>query len=123
LKRTEDVTEYEIELAKALAGVSHYPGTSKKRFCKDMAALAERMPERELSERQRYYLELLAWHYRRQLPAIFRPVRQPPPLPKPIKPLKPPKDTHARERASGAPATIMQEDLFSCRSSSAPSSA
>ena len=81
------MTPYEIELARALWRCSHVPATSKKRFCRNMADIAAHKPEHEISMRQRYYMECLAWYYRRQMPKHLIPDGKPPlPLPKPIKP-------------------------------------
>ena len=75
------MTPHEIELAKALGGCSFCPATSQKRFARDIAFLAVNDPAREISDRQRYYLEIMAWRFRRQLPARLVPENKPPNLP------------------------------------------
>jgi hypothetical protein len=75
------VTEHEIALAKALGCCSFPPATSQKRFARNMAFLAEHDPRREISQRQRHYLELMAWRYRRQLPRDLVPLNKPLDLP------------------------------------------
>jgi hypothetical protein len=81
----DGVTPHEITLAKALGSCSYMPGSSQKRFAKDISFLAEHSPERELSLRQRHYMELMAWRYRRQLPESLVPKAKPPDLPKKIR--------------------------------------
>jgi hypothetical protein len=76
------VTEYERDLCIALGGCSLPLGTRMKRFVLDMAGAARNRPEIEVTARQRYYLELMAWRLRRQLPKRFIPDQAPPPLPK-----------------------------------------
>jgi hypothetical protein len=75
------MTEYERELSAALASCTFLPGSSDKRFCRDMAATARATPDAELTPRQRHYLEILAWKFRRQLPSRFVPDRKPLGLP------------------------------------------
>jgi hypothetical protein len=58
------MTPDEIRIAEALAGCSFCPGTSQKRFVRQMAA---RDRSRPLTERQRAYLWAIAWSWRRQL--------------------------------------------------------
>jgi hypothetical protein len=79
------MTPYEIELAKALWCCSFLPGSSHKRFCRNMAETATHKPDHELSLRQLHYMELMAWRYRRQLPREFVPHQKPLDLPQPIK--------------------------------------
>jgi hypothetical protein len=85
------MTEYEKELALALWSCSFLPGSNHKRFCRNMADLARLSPEKELSLRQRHYMELMAWRYRRQLSKRFVPHAKPLDLPRPIKEPKPKK--------------------------------
>ena len=73
------MTSHEIELAKALNRCSGWVGA---RFIQDAAATADLLPQHEISLRQRHYLEILAWRYRRQLPAHLVPEAKPPGLPK-----------------------------------------
>jgi hypothetical protein len=75
------MTYAEIELAKALGSCSYPPGTSQKRFARDILFLAENDPDKELSDRQRHYMQLMAWRYRRQMPSRLVPERQPDDLP------------------------------------------
>jgi hypothetical protein len=90
------MTEFEMRLAKSLANCSFLPGSSHKRFCRNMADIARLSPEKELSLRQRHYMELMAWRYRRQLPADVIPHNKPLDLPRPIKPPKEPKAVVAK---------------------------
>lgn len=59
------MTPDEISIAEALYGCSFCPGSSQKRFVRQMA---ERDRSKSLSERQRAYLWAIAWSWRRQLP-------------------------------------------------------
>ena len=56
----------EIRIAEALARCSFVPGSSPKRFARQIAARGHAKP---LSDRQRAYLWAIAWSWRRQLPA------------------------------------------------------
>ena len=60
------MTPHEIRIAEALYGCSFRPGSSQKRFARQMY---ERDRSRPLTERQRAYLWAIAWSWRRQLPA------------------------------------------------------
>ena len=80
------MTPYEIELAAALWSCTFLPASRDKRFCRNMADLARLSPDRELSLRQRHYMEIMAWRYRRQLPATYVPEKKPLDLPRPVKP-------------------------------------
>jgi hypothetical protein len=73
------MTPHEIELAKALNRCSGWVGA---RFITDAAATADLLPQHEISLRQRHYLEILAWRYRRQLPSHLVPEAKPPGLPR-----------------------------------------
>jgi hypothetical protein len=53
-----------------------------------MGYIARLSPEKELSLRQRHYLELMAWRYRRQLPDECVPHAKPLDLPAVVKPPK-----------------------------------
>jgi hypothetical protein len=92
------MTPHEIELAKALNRCSGWVGA---RFISDAAATANLLPQHEISLRQRHYLEILAWRYRRQLPSHLVPEVKPPALPKTHK--------ESRRAKQNAPAP----DLFS----------
>ena len=89
------MTPFEIKLAVALAGCSFLPGSSHKRFCRNMADIARLSPEKELSARQRYYMEIMAWRYRRQMCDEFVPQNKPLDLPAPVKKPKQPKTVNA----------------------------
>jgi hypothetical protein len=88
------MTPYEIELATALRSCRFLPASSDKRFCRSMAEIAQYSPDKELSARQRYYMEIMAWRYRRQLPAEFVP---------PAKPLNLPRNIRAPKRGPAQP--------------------
>ena len=76
------VTPHEIELALALRhNVGYLPGSSQKRFARDIAHIAATDPTREITLRQRHYMELMAWRYRRQLPSHLIPHAKPLNLP------------------------------------------
>lgn len=83
------MTEYEIRLATTLGNCSFLPGSSQKRFCRNMAETARLSPEHEISLRQRHYMEIMAWRYRRQLPSDLIPASKPLDLPRKIKVKKP----------------------------------
>jgi hypothetical protein len=85
------MTPFEIRLATALANCSFLPGSSQKRFCRNMGDIARLSPDKELSLRQRHYMELMAWRYRRQLPEDCVPHAKPLDLPAVVKPPKGPK--------------------------------
>jgi hypothetical protein len=59
------MTPDEIRIAEALAGCSFCPGSSQKRFVRQMACRVSRHP---LTDRQRAHLWAVAWSWRRQLP-------------------------------------------------------
>lgn len=75
------MTPDEIALATALGACSFLPGTAAKRFCRQMAETARLSPGHEISDRQRHYMQMMAWRYRRQLPAHFVPAEKPADLP------------------------------------------
>lgn len=80
------MTPHEIELALALRhNVGMLPGSSQKRFARDIAHIAATEPARDITLRQRHYMELLAWKYRRQLPHHLVPHAKPLDLPPPRK--------------------------------------
>lgn len=72
------MTPHEIDLACALGRVSGWTGA---RFCDDIARMAASNPEQELTARQRYYMEIMAWRYRRQLAPHLVPESKPLNLP------------------------------------------
>ena len=72
------MTPHEIELALALRhNVGMLPGSSQKRFARDIAHIAATEPASDITLRQRHYMELLAWKYRRQLPHHLVPHAKP----------------------------------------------
>lgn len=68
---TDFVTERELAIVTAFKDVTFALGTSQKRFAQNMMFLAEHSPNKDLSEKQRRYLTILAWRYRRQMPATL----------------------------------------------------
>lgn len=79
------MTPHEIELATALGRCGGWVGL---RFMYDISRAAKNAPDDELTLRQRHYMEILAWRYRRQLPTHLVPDAQPLPMPKGVKPPK-----------------------------------
>jgi hypothetical protein len=75
------MTEHEITLARALASCGMLPGSSIKRFVRSMAHQADHEPLKDISLRQRHYMELAAWRFRRQLPPHLVPHCKPLNLP------------------------------------------
>ena len=67
------MTERQILVAQALGRCSMLPGTSDKRFVKDMERRAYGLKPAELTERQAANLERLAWRFRRQMPSSLVP--------------------------------------------------
>lgn len=65
------MTERELAIAKAFQRVSFPLATSQKRFAQAMIFHAEHMPEKPLTEKQARYLTILAWRFRRQMPATL----------------------------------------------------
>ena len=59
------MTPDEIAIVEALAGCRFLPGSSQKRFVRQMAGRDRVKP---LTDRQRAYLWAIAWSWRRQLP-------------------------------------------------------
>jgi hypothetical protein len=72
------MTAHEIELAQALGKIAGWTGA---RFCTDIAHAANTSPDAELTLRQRHYMEIMAWRYRRQLPKHLVPDSKPLNLP------------------------------------------
>ena len=60
------MTPEEIAIIEALYGCTFLPGSSQKRFVRQMFARDTAKP---LTERQKAYLWAIAWSWRRQLPA------------------------------------------------------
>ncbi len=65
------MTEAEARISQALGRCSFLPASWDKRFCRDMAFVAERSRDVELSEFQNANLLRLAYKYRRQLPTVI----------------------------------------------------
>lgn len=63
------MTQAELAIIKAFERVIFYPGTSRKRFAKNMVEAAKN-PEAKLTLAQRDYLVKLAIQFRRQIPKI-----------------------------------------------------
>lgn len=103
------MTPYEVELATALGECSMLPGSAQKRFARDLAFRAKHQPEKPITLRQRHYMEILAWRYRRQLPAKYRPDRKPFNLPRPVRETK---KRDRRKKAEIAEVKSNQGDLF-----------
>lgn len=62
---SKGMTPDEIRIAEALYGCSFCPGSSQKRFVRQ---IAQRDRSKPLTDRQRAYLWAIAWSWRRQLP-------------------------------------------------------
>lgn len=103
------MTDHEVELALALGSCSFPPGSSQKRFARDLAYRATNAPTVDITLRQRHYLELLAWKYRRQLPKRLVPDRKP--LDRPAK-VKETKKRTRRTKAQVATDETKQERLL-----------
>jgi hypothetical protein len=101
------MTPFEIRLATALTNCSFLPGSSQKRFCRNMGDIARLSPDKELSLRQRHYMELMAWRYRRQLPDDCVPHVKPLDLPAVVKPPK-----AAKPDRLGKPVPTLGPNLF-----------
>ena len=102
------MTPFEIQLATVLANCSFPPGSSQKRFCRNMGDIARLSPDKELSLRQRHYMELMAWRFRRQLPADVVPHAKPLNLPATVKPPKVPR----KVKVKASPVIDSLPDLF-----------
>src|ERR1700722_2750252 len=76
------MTPHEIELASALGNCSGWVGS---RFMRDLARDAKTDPTKELTLRQRHYMEIMAWRYRRQLVPHLIPESKPLSMPKRMK--------------------------------------
>lgn len=72
------MTPHEIEVAQALDRVSSSTGSF---FVESMMRRIRDRPDSDLSERQRQYLRVLAWRYRKQMPRRLVPSAKPEPLP------------------------------------------
>lgn len=86
------MTPFEIELAGALGRVSGWVGA---RFLDSISHIAKNTPGAELSLRQRHYMEIMAWRYRRQLADHLVPHQKPLPMPRGIPPPKEPRKPKA----------------------------
>lgn len=103
------MTPFEIDLAKALGQVSGWVGA---RFMDSIERIAKNAPEQDLSLRQRHYMEIMAWRYRRQLPRDLVPERKPLPMPRAAPTPRQPKAKPLVKQAEPHP------DLFSLSLSS-----
>jgi hypothetical protein len=65
---SKGMTADEIRIVEALCGCSFSPGSSPKRFVRQMFHRDRAMP---LTERQRSFLWAIAWSWRRQLPRML----------------------------------------------------
>jgi hypothetical protein len=61
------MSDLERRMAVALRGCRFTPGSAPKRFARDIAELSDRDPKREFTPRQRGYLFLCCYRYRRQI--------------------------------------------------------
>lgn len=78
--------EIHVKRLEALKRCSFCPATSHKRFVRDTR------PDMDLSDRQKHYIDILAWRFRRQMPQSLVPSVKPddlPPKPKSPKKEKP----------------------------------
>lgn len=66
--KARPMTPREVEICKAFANVTFPPATSQKRFANNMAFAASR-PDPTITEKQAQYVTMIAWRYRRQMPA------------------------------------------------------
>ena len=103
------MTPHEIRLALALDACTYPPGCGPKRFARDVAYTAATDPSRELTLRQRHYMEILAWTYRRQMPRDLIPEKKPPDLPAKM---KPPKKERVRKERTQEEELRLDDDLF-----------
>lgn len=99
------MTKHERRLALALGSCTFIPGHPHKRFCRNMAGIAVYSPDKEISLRQRHYMEIMAWRYRRQLPSDLVPPGKPLDLPIPV-PL--PKTLKRRKQSGEAPIAVLE---------------
>lgn len=100
------MTPDEIALATALGNCSLPLYSAAKRFCRQMAETARYKPDHEISDRQRHYMQMMAWRFRRQLPARFVPKNKPADLPPKEKP-----ERKIRTKAKATP-QAQQESLL-----------
>lgn len=61
------MSEYLIDLIKRLHGCTFLPGSSEKRFIRQMRARSISEPEKPLTEKQMLYLGQIQYRYRKQL--------------------------------------------------------
>lgn len=76
----DDIHKQRLE---ALKRCTFVPGSNPKRFCRDTPL------DNTLTERQCAYIDILAWRFRRQMPAALVPSAKPADLPP--KPKAPPR--------------------------------
>lgn len=106
------MTPHEVDLAIELSRCGIYGWSSQRRFVRDLAYIAKNDPGREVTLRQRHYLELLAWRYRRQLPPHLVPHRKPLDLPDARRPAKAARIRKSRRGASQGECGAVQLALF-----------
>lgn len=64
-------SDRELAIIDALKRVTFLPGTSQKRFARNMASAADHARDCGITEKQARYLTILAWRYRRQMPSTL----------------------------------------------------
>lgn len=62
------MTKDQIDMAIALGRCTFVPGTNTKRFARQMKAIAEQAPEKDISFKQHMYLCKAVYRFRRQIP-------------------------------------------------------
>ena len=67
----------ELAIAEAFQRVTFLPASTEKRFANSMMERASRSPDTDLSPKQSQYLEIMAWRFRRQIPAHLVPSAKP----------------------------------------------
>jgi hypothetical protein len=71
------MTPADRDLITALAVCSFPPGSYDKRFVRDLHSRMASKDAGPLTEKQSAYLRILAWRYRRQMPAALVPATKP----------------------------------------------
>ena len=70
------MSEEQIAQAKLLNRCTYLPGSFEKRFARNMAALAESNPDKELTAKQSEWLEKQFFRYRNQISKADNKVKQ-----------------------------------------------
>lgn len=65
------MTEEQILICKKLGEVRYFPASFDKRFGNNLAGIAEKEPEKELTEKQIEWMYRLLYKYRNQLPQTY----------------------------------------------------